>query len=90
VLIACGPHVRPGASARAPRIVDLAPTVLSLMGCPVPADMDGRVLAEILLEPGPQPVQAVPAAPGERAQHALSDEEDAELRERLKGFGYLG
>ena len=31
-----------------PRIVDLAPTVLHVMGCPVPDDMDGRVLTEAL------------------------------------------
>ncbi len=37
-------------------IVDVAPTVLRLLGLPVPAEMDGRVLEEIL-EGGPEPAE---------------------------------
>jgi predicted AlkP superfamily phosphohydrolase/phosphomutase len=49
VLIACGPglatinHEAPPAS-----LMDIAPTVLHLLGCPVPEHMDGRVLSERL------------------------------------------
>jgi len=31
-----------------PRIIDLAPTILALLGLPVPDDMDGRILEEFL------------------------------------------
>ena len=32
------------------RIIDLAPTLLNLLGVPVPADMDGSVLEDIFIE----------------------------------------
>jgi type I phosphodiesterase/nucleotide pyrophosphatase len=49
-LIAVGDGIRPGAHPRAASVVDIAPTVLYLMGLPVARDMDGRVLTEILDE----------------------------------------
>ena len=50
ILIAAGPAFRAGASPRQADLLDIAPTVLHLLGVPVPDDMDGRVLTE-LLEP---------------------------------------
>jgi predicted AlkP superfamily phosphohydrolase/phosphomutase len=92
IFIAQGPHIRTGAALSKAQIVDLAPTVLSLLGCPIPGDMDGRVLAEILNHADSLPVegQALPAAARQREQVVLSKDEDAELRARLEGFGYLG
>ena len=43
-----GAHVRAGASAPGGRAVDFAPTLMHLLGGAVPADMDGRVLDELL------------------------------------------
>jgi hypothetical protein len=53
--------------------------------------MDGRVLSELLIA-GSQNVdeRVLPATAHERAQYVLSQDEDAELQARLKGFGYLG
>ena len=51
VLVAHGPGVRRGATVEGGRIVDLAPTWLHGLGLPVPAELEGRVLAE-LFEPG--------------------------------------
>lgn len=48
ILILHGPAVRAGVTPADPRITDVAPTVLALLGLPVPADMDGRVLLEAL------------------------------------------
>ena len=92
VFIARGPHIRTGAQVSGARIVDLAPTILTLLGCPVSGDMDGRVLTEVLLDRVAQvPILASTApATEERARHDLSDDEEAELQTRLKGFGYLG
>jgi predicted AlkP superfamily phosphohydrolase/phosphomutase len=50
ILIAAGPAFRAGASPRQADLLDIAPTVLHLLGVSVPDDMDGRVLTE-LLEP---------------------------------------
>lgn len=51
IFIACGPDFKQGAEADIISILDLAPTILHLMGLAVPKDMDGRVLTEIF-EPG--------------------------------------
>lgn len=47
-LIAAGPGVRPGSRGTAPTSnADLAPTVLTLIGVPVPAAMTGRTIDEL-------------------------------------------
>src|SRR5205823_6613802 len=47
IFLAQGPSVRPGAVAQDARLIDVAPTLLYLLGVPLPDDMDGRVLDEI-------------------------------------------
>jgi predicted AlkP superfamily phosphohydrolase/phosphomutase len=46
--IAVGDGVKPGAAPYEASILDIAPTILYLMGLPVARDMEGRVLTEIL------------------------------------------
>src|SRR5439155_8435872 len=48
--IAVGDGIRPGAMLGPASVVDVAPTILYLMGLPVARDLDGRVLTEILDE----------------------------------------
>ncbi|MBN1934026.1 MAG: alkaline phosphatase family protein [Anaerolineae bacterium] len=96
LLIAAGPPICPGAAIQGARIVDLAPTVLHLMGLPAPAEMDGRVLRDILTSPGDfEAAQydqdaAAPPIHDLTDHYTLTDEEEAELEARLKGLGYLG
>jgi predicted AlkP superfamily phosphohydrolase/phosphomutase len=62
-LIAVGDGVRRGAELEAASVLDVAPTVLHLMGLPVARDMDGRVLTG-LLDPdvaARQPVTYIPS-----------------------------
>jgi hypothetical protein len=66
-----------------------------MLGCPIPDDMDGRVLTEILDASNEHSLKPRhPAEPAhsvqEKERHVLSDDEEAELQARLKGFGYLG
>ncbi|MCS6859229.1 MAG: hypothetical protein NZT92_02775, partial [Abditibacteriales bacterium] len=76
-------------------LCDLAPTVLHLMGLPVPADMDGRVLTEMLNEDYAEREIVFAdaedtAMPGD-ADGRTYDEEDAKvMEERLRGLGYMG
>jgi predicted AlkP superfamily phosphohydrolase/phosphomutase len=49
-LIAVGDGIRPGAELRTASVLDVAPTILYLMGLPVARDMEGRVLGEIVEE----------------------------------------
>lgn len=50
IFIASGPHFKGGTEAKNVAIIDLAPTILHLMGAAVPSDVDGRVLSEIFRE----------------------------------------
>ena len=92
VLIAHGPAFRTGASPEGASLLDVAPTVLHLLGVPVPDDMDGRVLTEIL-----DPSVVVPPAPREESAGVgvepvavgYSDEDEAEVQKRLADLGYL-
>jgi len=92
VFVGAGPGFRPGATLDADAdLMDVAPTVLRLLEVPVPSDMDGRVLTEVLdpsvataaPEAGPAPVDG-PAVPV-----AYTEEEDAAIQQRLADLGYL-
>jgi hypothetical protein len=43
-VVAVGPGIRPGSSLETGKVVDLAPTILSMVGAPMPADAEGRCL----------------------------------------------
>ena len=77
----------------AARIYDVAPTLLYLMGEAVPADMDGRVLTEIINEDYLFANRIDYSQANEPAQpNAMpySDAENAEIIESLKNLGYIG
>jgi len=72
-------------------IYDLAPTILHLMGNPVPQEMDGRVLQEIF---NPQfqetPVEYVKTADDQaRKDPAYSEEQEGQLKDMLRSLGYV-
>ncbi len=50
MLILYGAGVERGASIETSNNLDIAPTILTLLGLPVPAEMTGRVLSEALME----------------------------------------
>jgi predicted AlkP superfamily phosphohydrolase/phosphomutase len=81
-----GPHVQPG-SCRAD-IIDLAPTLLWLLGQPVPAHMDGRVLKECFTLQ--RPIQSIDLPLEETAADLdLTEDDEAAIQEALRGLGYL-
>jgi predicted AlkP superfamily phosphohydrolase/phosphomutase len=99
VLIAAGPSIRSAASPiDGACIEDLAPTILQLMGVPIPDDVDGRPLSG-LFEPAARAAGPATYEPprgrwgGDRAAahvaHDISAEEAAELTSRLEALGYL-
>ncbi len=74
------------------QIVDLAPTILHLMGVPVPEDMDGKVLTEALTDEflARHPVAYRKADDGFSAsERVYSDEDGRKVEERLRSLGYL-
>ncbi|MCI0398668.1 MAG: DUF2304 family protein [Chloroflexi bacterium] len=94
IFLAYGPAARPGVEVSSAQIVDLAPTILHLMGEPIPATMDGRVLEEIMsdaFQPGQPPDHHQPwQAPTAQDGQGLTDEEKELLTGRLRDLGYVG
>jgi predicted AlkP superfamily phosphohydrolase/phosphomutase len=100
IMIASGPAFRPGAESQQAMLLDVAPTVLHLLGVPVPDDMDGRVLTELLeparavsiTAPVREPSFAAALSGGTSvasAEFAYTEDEDAEIQQRLADLGYL-
>lgn len=90
IFLAAGPAIAQGARLQDPALVDLAPTVLHLLGEAVPPDMDGRVLAELEAAPRPVVRASAPAVHDEYGgSPALSAAAQAELEEQLRQLGYL-
>ena len=92
ILLAYGPHVRQGVALPRMHIMDVAPTVLWLLGQPVPDDFDGRVLTE-LFEPefvSRYPVRrSPPTGPAPASEESFSDSDEDALAARLRGLGYI-
>ena len=86
-----GPAARAGTELSA-AITDIAPTVLYLLGEPIPADLEGRLLTEaidrdLLDREPPEYVDAVELELG--APRPYDAEGVAEVEDRLRSLGYL-
>jgi predicted AlkP superfamily phosphohydrolase/phosphomutase len=94
VLILAGPGVKAGTNLEGANIMDLAPTLLHAMGLGVPRDLDGRVLSEAFEASSPvaQPVAFTQDSvyKDRDSEPGLSDDEMAEVQEKLRGWGYAG
>jgi predicted AlkP superfamily phosphohydrolase/phosphomutase len=94
ILIASGPPFLSGATLQNADLLDVAPTVLDLLGIPAPPDMDGRVLTE-LLKPAPPRASPPPALAVANGKTSLptdlpyNAEEEAAIQQRLADLGYL-
>jgi arylsulfatase A-like enzyme len=88
ILIAAGPAIQRGAQIQGASLTDLAPTILYLLGLPIPPDLDGRVLTEVLVDSRPVEYGGI-AASGPGALEGYSDEEAEQVTERLRDLGYI-
>ncbi|MEE8305117.1 MAG: alkaline phosphatase family protein [Candidatus Tectomicrobia bacterium] len=94
IFLASGPNLGMPMEVKDAAIVDIAPTLLYVSGLPIPTDMDGKVLTEIFDERyrARHPVQYGPAETSDTTvapQQDYSEEEEAALRARLRGLGYI-
>jgi predicted AlkP superfamily phosphohydrolase/phosphomutase len=97
VLVACGPPFRAGSAPRGANLTDLAPTILHVLGVPIPADMEGRVLTEILdpagaVAPESTPIEPLAESSPPRDREPVpvyTAEEEAAIQQRLADLGYL-
>lgn len=90
-----GPGIRRGESLGPAAIVDVAPTIMYLMGEAVPQEMDGRVLRdafqpEFLADHPVRVVDSTSRGPSDRATAEWTLEEEEQIREHLRDLGYLG
>jgi predicted AlkP superfamily phosphohydrolase/phosphomutase len=92
ILMACGTQIAEKRWIDQARIEDIAPTILHLLGCEVPSDMDGQVLTS-LLQPEfvtTHPVRYTEVQWKQDAPQDLTPEEEESLTEHLRNLGYLG
>jgi predicted AlkP superfamily phosphohydrolase/phosphomutase len=95
ILLMKGGPFRRGEVLSSADITDIAPTLLHLLGLPVPTTMDGRVLteafeAEFAMAAPVQYRQGIQLLDqGGHAEAAYTAEESETIQERLKGLGYI-
>jgi predicted AlkP superfamily phosphohydrolase/phosphomutase len=91
IFIGHGPSFRKGARVDALNILDISPLILTLLGLPVPSDMEGRVPTELLV--GDHEVrtgEATTAPNADASERAEPSEEEREaLMSQLKILGYM-
>jgi predicted AlkP superfamily phosphohydrolase/phosphomutase len=94
ILMIAGDHIVPKRRIEGAEIVDLHPTILYLLGCSLPAGLDGRVLTEALdrsfVEENPVRQERGSSCSRRVGTGSAYSLEDArEIRHRLGGLGYL-
>lgn len=95
ICIAVGPYVKQHTVLGDAHLLDLAPTMMYLLGLPVPKDMDGKVLIQIVTDeylvahPVTYEHEASAPVPLAESPEDYSDAEAEAIRARLKGLGYI-
>ena len=88
-----GPGIKKGERIIGPHIMDVAPTILYLLGLPIPKGFDGKVLAGALepemLKACPIRVEDIPLDVG-LPEFAMTETEEEEIKKELRGLGYMG
>ena len=93
ILVGRGPALKTAAEIEDAQLIDLAPTLLYLLGVPVPEDMDGKVLTNAFRSDflAAHPFQAGHASGTSEIQRpsGYTQEESDKVEERLRALGYL-
>jgi predicted AlkP superfamily phosphohydrolase/phosphomutase len=86
IVILRGAGISAGSRIEGANIIDIAPTTLALMGLPVPAEMDGKVLfgAETRRQG-----EGETRRQGDVEENPYSEEDEAQVMERLRELGYV-
>ncbi|MGB9715793.1 MAG: alkaline phosphatase family protein [Thermodesulfovibrionales bacterium] len=92
IFIAYGKHFERNKVIEGAQIYDIAPTVLYLLGIPIPDDMDGRVIEDAFNK---EYLKENPIKKGftisteEMIPKSFDQEETSAIKDRLKGLGYI-
>jgi predicted AlkP superfamily phosphohydrolase/phosphomutase len=94
IFLATGAAIEPSRLPGRIDIIDVAPTVLHLLDIPIPANMEGRVVEELLTQRwrSRHPVRKTTFAGGIEAMDGteLTSDERAQVEAHLRSLGYLG
>jgi predicted AlkP superfamily phosphohydrolase/phosphomutase len=82
-----GPDMTTGAGETPVEMVDVAPTVLHLLGLPIPSDMEGEVRLDLLAPSARRPVERGSPLPSPR--RSVPPPAESDLVRRLRAVGYL-
>ncbi len=86
ILILHGTGIPAGQRIEGANIIDIAPTAIALMGLDVPAEMDGKVLfGSETRRKGEKETKSV----GQADDNPYSEEDEAQVMERLRELGYV-
>lgn len=93
IAIGWGPGMRNRGEVEATSIMDLAPTILYLLGESIPSWMDGRIMRkwiipELLIETPPHEDSA--QRESRSPERSWSDDDERNVMNRLRDLGYLG
>ena len=93
ILALKGPSILKGQNFEGVSLMDLTPTILYLLSCSLPSDLDGKVITEAF---GEDYIKSHPIRYHEKTAESpdtppkeLTADEEANLRERLKDMGYF-
>ncbi|MBI3948843.1 MAG: alkaline phosphatase family protein [Acidobacteria bacterium] len=93
IVILYGNQIRAGVELQDASIVDIAPTILYLLGLPAQSDMDGLVLTSAIapdhLDRYPITYDQIAVAGHDRERFEYTDEENTSIEQRLRDMGYL-
>jgi len=89
VFLCNGPGINPGHYAPHISIHDLAPTILYLLGLPVPKDMDGKVQLDLLDSSARKQIEYIEQPSHISEDTSMSREEENEIMNKLKAIGYM-
>lgn len=92
IFIGAGKDIKNTGKLDKSKIEDVAPTILYLLGIPIPNYCDGRIIKELISEKFLKHNTAKHLEKGKDVkptERELSDDDEQALTERLKGLGYL-
>lgn len=88
IFAAFGKNIKNGCAVSGARIIDMAPTILSVLGIG-PTQMDGRVLDEVFVDTGFLAQRREVRTPHESEVSSSTQGDENEIMDTLKGLGYL-
>jgi predicted AlkP superfamily phosphohydrolase/phosphomutase len=92
ILILKGEGIRTNYKIRGAKIIDIAPTILYLLGIPIPEDMDGKVIDEIFTKEYLDSNQITYCSASDfkvEIKEGIFEESD-KVKESLRALGYFG